>query len=113
MSINCQTLAARIQKLDPAADIREVARTCLLLCNTLDSLEQLQDDRVLANAWRELGLKLQLATDQHAAMTNELEELARSDPDGFSKDQVWILVRAIKVQSQVLQLYLGEPALDV
>jgi len=54
-----------------------------------------------------------LPTDQHAAMTEELEDLARSDPKKFTPDQIWILIRAIKVQSQVLQLYLGEPALDV
>jgi hypothetical protein len=111
--INCQTLAARIQALEPAADVREVARTCLLLSNTLDSLETLSDDKELATAWRELSLKLQVATDQHAAMTEELEELAQSDPDAFNKEQVWVLIRAIKVQSQVLQLYLGEPALDI
>ena len=46
-------------------------------------------------------------------MTQELEELAASDPEKFSPNQIWILVRAIKVQSQVLQLYLGEPALDI
>lgn len=111
--ITCQNLAARIQSLEPAADVREVARTCLLLTNTLESLETLKDDNELASAWRELSLKLQLATDQHAAMTEELEELAKSDPDQFNKEQVWVLIRAIKVQSQVLQLYLGEPALDI
>jgi hypothetical protein len=45
---------------------------------------------------------LQLATDQHAAMTQELEDLAASDPSSFSQDQIWVLIRAIKVQSQVL-----------
>ena len=54
-----------------------------------------------------------MATDQHAAMTEELECLARSDPQRFSSEQIWILIRAIKVQSQILQLYVGEPALDV
>ena len=46
-------------------------------------------------------------------MTQELEELAGSDPEKFSQEQVWILIRAIKVQSQVLQLYVGQPVLDV
>ncbi len=111
--IDCKTLAARIQTLEPGADVREVARTCLLLTNTLESLDALEDDKALATAWRELSLKLQLATDQHAAMTEELEQLAQSNPGQFNKEQVWVLVRAIKVQSQVLQLYLGEPALDI
>ena len=60
-----------------------------------------------------MGLRLQLATDQHVAMTEELETLARSDPKKFSPEQILVLIRAIKVQSQLLQLYVGEPALDV
>ena len=35
------------------------------------------------------------------------------DPQKFNPDQIWILIRAIKVQSQILQMYVGEPALDV
>jgi hypothetical protein len=54
-----------------------------------------------------------VATDQHAAMTEELEELAASDPKSFNQDQIWILIRAIKVQSQVLQMYVGHALLDV
>jgi hypothetical protein len=46
-------------------------------------------------------------------MTEELEELARSDPRRFTPDQIWILIRAIKVQSQVLRLYIGDPACDI
>jgi hypothetical protein len=46
-------------------------------------------------------------------MTQELEDLAASDPDNFTQDQIWILIRAIKVQSQVLQMYVGHPWLDV
>ena len=48
----------------------------------------------------------------HAAMTEELETLAQSDPHEFTPDQIWVLIRAIKVQGQILQLYLGEPVLD-
>ncbi len=67
----------------------------------------------LGAAWKRAGLQLQVATDQHAAMTQELEELAASDPQQFDQDQIWILIRAIKVQSQVLQMYVGHPLLDV
>lgn len=111
--MNCLSLAERIQKLDPKAAPRDVARWCLLLTNMVDTLEQLDDDSTLNNAWRDMGLKLQAATDQHAAMTQELEDLASSDPQKFNQEQVWILIRAIKVQSQVLQLYLGGPPLDI
>ena len=111
--IDCKSLAARIQNLQPEGDIRDVARLCLLLSNAAETVDDFADDAKLSAAWQEMGLRLQAATDQHAAMTEDLERLAASNPEDFSKDQIWVLIRAIKVQSQVLQLYLGEPALDV
>ena len=76
-------------------------------------LDELHDKRKLRDAWNEMGLRLQAATDQHAAMTHDLEELAASDPEQFTRDQIWVLIRAIKVQSQVLQMYVGQGTLDV
>ena len=90
-----------------------MARLCLLLTNSVDDLDALRDQRALHDAWKRTGLKLQVATDQHAAMTEELEKLAASDPQTFTQDQIWILIRAIKVQSQVLQMYVGHALLDV
>jgi hypothetical protein len=111
--MNCRELAERVEQLEPHASAKDVARVCLLLANNNENLDQLRDANCLQGAWKETGLKLQAVTDQHAAMTQELEELASSDPEQYSKDQVWVLIRAIKVQSQVLQLYVGQPALDV
>lgn len=105
--MNCHELAERIQRLEPDADTRDIARLCLLLSNQVEDVGALQDEQLLSAAWSEMGLRLQAATDQHAAMTEELENLANSDPQKFSPEQIWILVRAIKVQSQILQLYLG------
>lgn len=110
--MNCQDLAGRIQRLQPEADARDVARLCLLLVNSTDDVGKLSDDQLLTAAWREMGLRLQAATDQHAAMTEELESLAKSEPQRFTPDQIWILIRAIKVQSQILQLYVGEALLE-
>jgi hypothetical protein len=113
MNMNCHELAARIETLQPGAAPRDVARLCLLLSNEVNEFEQLSDDKLLRTAWREAGLKLQAATDQHQAMTEELESLAASDPKKFSPEQIWVLIRAIKVQSQILQLYVGEALVDV
>ncbi len=110
--MNCQQLAARIEQIQPAALPRDVARLCLLLSNSADDLETLADEAVLAQAWHDAGLRIQAATDQHAAMTDELERLAQSDPKQFTPEQIWILIRAIKVQSQVLSLYVGHAAPD-
>jgi len=111
--MKCAQLAERIEKLQPDADTRDVARLCLLLSNGTQPVANLSDDKKLTRAWKEMGLRLQAATDQHAAMTEELERLAKSDPKKFTPDQIWILIRAIKVQSQILQLYIGDTGIDV
>jgi hypothetical protein len=111
--MKCTELAQQIEQLQPNASPQDVARLCLLLANGVDDMDNLRDRIALQDAWKRTGLQLQLATDQHAAMTQELEDLAKSDPDNFSQDQIWILIRAIKVQSQVLQMYVGHPWLDV
>jgi hypothetical protein len=111
--MKCHALAQQIETLEPHALPQDVARLCLLLTTTQSNLSELGDSERLKSAWQETGLKLQLATDQHAAMTQELEELANSDPQKYTQDQVWVLIRAIKVQSQILQMYVGQPALDV
>ena len=111
--MNCTTLADHVKRLQPDATTRDVARLCLLLSNAVEDVEELDHPDCLEETWNEIGLRLQAATDQHAAMTEELEALARSDPRRFTPDQIWILIRAIKVQSQVLRLYVGDPACDV
>lgn len=107
--MNCHELALHIQRLQPEAMPRDVARLCLLLANNVGNLDDLADEHKLSTAWQEMGIRLQAATDQHAAMTEELERLAATCPDQFAMEQVWTLIRAIKVQSQILQLYVGLP----
>lgn len=98
--------------MQPDASPRDVARLCLLLANQVDDLEDLADEQRFAAAWQEMGMRLQAATDQHAAMAEDLDGLSHHDPERFSLDQVWVLIRAIKVQSQVLQLYVGQAAVE-
>ena len=105
--MRCHDLATRIEQLQPQALPRDVARLCLLLTNQVGDLAELEDDRVLSDAWRDVAFRLQAAADQHAAMTEELEALANRDPHDLEPDQVGILLRAIRVQNQVLHLYVG------
>lgn len=109
----CRDLADRVQAREPHAAPTDVARLCLLMSNIVDDLRVLEDERQLADAHRDALLRLQAATDQHSAMTQELEDLAKSDPKEFDRDQIWVLLRAIKVQSQILQLYIGGEVIDV
>jgi hypothetical protein len=111
--MTCQELAAQIESLQVGADPRDVARLCLLLANYVDDVNSLDDEDRLQKAWQDMSIRLQAATDQHTAMTEELETLARSNPSEFAAEQVWTLIRAIKVQSQILQLYVGSPSVGV
>ncbi len=111
--MTCHDLAAQIEKLQRDATPRDVARLCLLLANHVENVAELDSEERLSEAWQEMGIRLQATTDQHAAMTAELEDLSRTDPANFAMDQVWVLIRAIKVQSQVLQLYVGQSPVDL
>jgi hypothetical protein len=112
-TMHCHELAKQILELQPESSPQDVARLCLLLSNRFDDTEPLRDQLTLKEAWKQMGMRLQQATDQHAAMTAELEELAQSNPSQFDQNQIWVLIRAIKVQSQILQMYVGHPLLDV
>jgi hypothetical protein len=111
--MHCRDLAERIQAREPNADTSEVARLCLLMTNIVEDIKALDDDQQLSDAHRDASLRLQAATDQHMAVTQELEELAKSDPSQFDREQIWVLLRAIKVQSQILQMYIGGEVIDV
>ena len=111
--MKCQELVERVERLRPEAKLDEIAGLCLLLANSSPDIDRLADDRRLEELSREVQMRLQLAADQHAAVMRDLEELAESDPKEFRPEQIWILIRAIKVQSQMLEMYRNEPALDV
>lgn len=107
--MKCQQLASQIERFYPHAATRDVARLCLLLSNAVGDVERLADEEALRSAWQEMSLRMQAATDQHAAVTEELEGLTREDPRRFTSEQIWVLIRAIRVQSQMLDMYVGEP----
>ena len=62
--MNCRELAAKIEQLQPDAMPRDVARLCLLLTNSIDDLESLDTKQSLWEAWHEMGMRLQSATDR-------------------------------------------------
>lgn len=80
----------------------------LTQCDDTDSLES---DEALMAAWKNSTFRLEAASDQHAAVAEELDSLCSEGPIQFTPDQLWVLLRAVKVQSQVLELYTDQPAL--
>ncbi|XZE44627.1 hypothetical protein SH467x_004240 [Pirellulaceae bacterium SH467] len=49
-------------------------------------------------------LRLQSLIDQQSAVAQELDQLATSSPCEFEPNQIWILIRAIKAQSRLVDL---------
>ncbi len=106
--MNCHSLSQRISELQPELAPVDVARLCLLIFTNVQDVDSLGDDEVLKKAWRNASFRLEAATDQHAAVSQELEEMCGDGPIQFTPEQLWILLRAVKVQSQILELYTDE-----
>ncbi len=111
--MNFIAIAKRVEKQIPYADALEVARMCTLMCGAVGDRSTLADEKKFLEIWDEVNLRLQAATDQHVAVSEELETLTSSDPHDFSSEQIWVLVRSIKVQNQLLRLYVGDPTLEM
>ena len=109
--MTCHELAERLLVLQPELTPHAVAQLCVLILNDIGPSAEFADDQALIRHWKSASFRLQAASDQHAAMTDELELLACDGPVKFEPDQIWTLLRAIKVQSQLLELYIDEPAL--
>jgi hypothetical protein len=111
--MTCSELANRIEQLAPHLSPVEISRLATLILNSIENPIALDFPEEFSRLWEETNLRMQAANDQHLAMTHELESLAKSDPRKFTPDQIWVLIRAIKVQSQVLRLYVGDPAYEL
>lgn len=93
-----------IIELDPNLSIDDIFRVGHLLTMHADP-ERLNQANYIKEVWLELSLRLQAAADQQAAVSEELDNLASTDPQKFKPDQVWLLIKAIKVLSQTLEFY--------
>lgn len=108
--MTCQEIARHLAELHPEMSQPQIAQLCLLVLRTSGG-EALADQVAVATAARAASFRLDAATDQHAAMAAELDAIFGEGPVRFSADQIWTLLRAVKVQSQLLELYAGTPAL--
>ena len=107
--MKCSELAAKIEKFNPLADAREIARICTLICNAVPDRKRLANEDYFLQIWEEVNLRLQATTDQHAAVTEELEGFQIEDSADLTPEQVGVLARSIKIQNQLLQFYVCSP----
>ena len=107
--MNCQQLAEQVSKLQPQLTPVEVARLCLVILSQCDEPQRLGNPDYLQTIWKHASFRLEAASDQHDGVSEELQMMCVDGPVQFTPDQLWILLRAIKVQSQLLELYTQEP----
>ena len=110
--MTCHELAKRLSELQPELGPVDIARLSLMILTQCDDgTDLLGDDDALIAAWKNSTFRLEAASDQHAAVAEELDKMCSDGPVKFSPDQLWVLLRAVKVQSQILELYTDTPAL--
>lgn len=107
--MTCHQLAQRIAGLRPDFSPVEVARLTLMILARSNDERLLTDDEALYAEWRNATFRLEAVSDQHAAVAIELERLQSDSRVEFSEEQLWILLRAVKVQSQLLEIYTEQP----
>ena len=109
--MTCQELAERLQTHAPELSPVDVARLSLMILTQTEDSNSLADDATLMSAWKSASFRLEAASDQHSAVAEELDQLCGDGPVDFSPEQLWLLLRAVKIQGQILELYTDQPAL--
>ena len=105
--MNAQQLVNRLTRLRKDDDLAELLRAALLIALHAPDLNNLDDDEKIERQLQEIEWQMRASLDQHAAVADELDSLATTAPCDFTSEHLWTLVRAIKVQNQILNLYLG------
>ncbi|MEC8555110.1 MAG: hypothetical protein VXZ82_08920 [Planctomycetota bacterium] len=105
--MNACELVEAIQEIRPDHSPSDHLRIALLLTLKHDNVQPLEATDALEDQLQDIQLQLSLHHDQHAAVAGELDSLAATAPTEFSPQHLWTLVRALKVQGQMLNMYLG------
>ena len=100
-------LIEQLQKKLPETCDRQIACLAMLLCDRDPMYERLVNKTEFSNLLDNIQLKMKSIDDQHAAVANELDQLALTQPCEFEPKHVWTLIRAIKVQSQFVDMLTG------
>jgi hypothetical protein len=100
-------LVERLQQQLPHATERRIACLAMLMCDRSPQLTFLGNEKEFVGLLDEINIKIHSLDDQHAAVAQELDSLASTEPCEFQPKHVWTLIRAIKVQSQFVDLLTG------
>lgn len=106
-SMRLTQLIERLHQQLPTMSERQIACLAMLYCDRDPHLNSLQEAVEFSRLVDDIQLRMQSIDDQHAAVVSELDELASSQPCEFEPKHVWTLIRAIKVQSQFVDMLTG------
>jgi hypothetical protein len=106
-------LCERIDRLFPDIDDSLKVQFCLFTYRAKQQESINLSDDELTRLCKQFRIRLEHNSDQYAAVTCELQEMAKTDPAKFGRDQVWTMLRAIKIQDQLLKLHIGGEPLNV
>lgn len=100
-------LIERLQEQLPKACDRQIACFAMLFCDRDPKLKCLAKKADFKSLLEEIQLGMHSIDDQYAAVANELEQLALTQPCEFEPKHIWTLIRAVKVQSQFVDMLTG------
>ncbi|MEM6689292.1 MAG: hypothetical protein AAF664_07700 [Planctomycetota bacterium] len=108
--MSASALSQRIAEQRPELSSLDVARMTLLLLTSEPNAQSL-DEEQLARSCDEVAFRLESVVDQYGAVAAEVDRLFSDGPAEYSPEQLWTLLKAVKVQSQLIDLYTDVPAL--
>ena len=106
-------LVQQIERVLPGEDPVRIAQLTNLLINSTEYEQVVENEKLFCELIFEMQLRLAASNDQLNGVSIDLHQLCQTDPREFNRDQIWVLLRAIKIQSQVLELFNSESSLSV
>jgi hypothetical protein len=102
--MNLYEIISSIRSLRPDATDEQLVRLTLMM---LVSGEELRED-CLPETLVFVEQSNRQRNDQLSAVAEELDSLASTQPSEFCPSHIWTLLKAIRVQKQMLDLYEGD-----
>ncbi len=102
--MNLLELISLTQSLRPDASDEQVVRWVLMMLVS----QSPTTEECLSESLTFVEQSNRLMSDQASAVAEELDDLASTQPSEFNPSHIWTLLKAIRVQKQMLDLYESE-----
>jgi hypothetical protein len=99
--MNLLDIISLTQSLRPKASDEQVVRWVLMMLVSQSPITE----ESLAESLTFVEQSNRLMSDQASAVAEELDSLASTQPSEFCPSHIWTLLKAIRVQKQILDLY--------